>query len=93
MTLAEQLDFAVIESVVSDASVLSERFGKQSSLVVLTEPDLGVAAEYGVLQTPTAFLVGPDGRVATAATVGAGAIERLVRSALQPQPAAVREVA
>jgi peroxiredoxin/uncharacterized membrane protein YphA (DoxX/SURF4 family) len=93
VTLSEQLDFAVIESLVPDASVLTARFGQRSNLVVMTEGDLGVAAEYGVSQTPTAFLIDPDGRVATAATVGAAAIERLVRNALQTQPTAVREVA
>jgi|SRR5579863_3672054 len=93
MTLSEQLDFAVIESLVPDASVLTERFAQSGSVSVLTEPDLGVASEYGVSQTPTAFLIGPDGQVASPATVGAGAIERLVRSALQQQPVVAREVA
>ncbi len=83
VTLAEQLAFAVVESLVPDASVLAARFGQQSNLAVLTEADLGVAIEYGVTQTPTAFLIDADGRVATAATVGAAAIERLVRNALQ----------
>lgn len=93
MTLSEQLGFAVIESLVPDASVLTGRFARDSGVSVLTEPDLGVAAEYGVSQTPTAFLIGPDGQVASPGTVGAGAIERLVRNALQQQPPAVREVA
>ncbi len=93
VTLSQQLAFAVIESLVPDASVLAEQFGQQSNLAVLTEGDLGVATEYGVSQTPTAFLIDADGRLATAATVGAAAIERLVRNALQAQPAPVREVA
>lgn len=93
VTLAEQLDFAVIESLVPDVSVLQTRFARDSNVAVLSEPDLDVATEYGVLQTPTAFLIGRDGRVASPATVGAGAIERLVRSALQRPRPTVREVA
>jgi uncharacterized membrane protein YphA (DoxX/SURF4 family) len=92
LTLSEQLEFAVIESLVQDASELAGRFGQESTVSVVTEPDLTVAAEYGVAQTPTAFLIAAEGRLATAATVGAGSIERLVRNALQPQPV-VREVA
>jgi peroxiredoxin len=93
VALSEQLGFAVIESLVPDASALGAQFAHGSNVVVLTEPDLGVASEYNVAQTPTAFLIAADGRVAAAGTVGAGAIERLVRNALQTQPVDVREVA
>jgi len=49
---------------------------------VLLDPDGAALAAYGIAATPTAVLVGADGRVAAAPAEGAGAIAALVEQAV-----------
>jgi peroxiredoxin len=87
LALAESLTFAVVESMVPDPSFVAANISQDRNLSVLTEPDLQVAGEYGVSQTPTAFVIDADGRIAAAPALGAGAIEQMVRGSLDTREA------
>lgn len=56
---------------------------------VLLQENVEVMSDYRVRATPSAVLVGPDGRIASAAAAGAVTIESLIRIALRREPSAL----
>jgi uncharacterized membrane protein YphA (DoxX/SURF4 family)/thiol-disulfide isomerase/thioredoxin len=91
--LADRLTIALVESGAGDGDVVAAQVREAGDLLALVEPGFDVSTAYGVFQTPTAFLVDPDGTVARGPTAGAAAIERLVRGALKHDSTNLSEVA
>jgi peroxiredoxin len=84
-TFAEHLVLPVISAGGADAAgVLATQFGLTQ---VLVDESSAVSRAYGVPGTPCAVLVAPDGTVTSAPAPGHGAIEALVRVALEGAPA------
>jgi uncharacterized membrane protein YphA (DoxX/SURF4 family) len=90
-TLEERLAFALIESDVRDVEALAEQISSHGAILTLLDDGHDVASAYDVAATPTAVLVGADGRIASWHASGAGNIEGLIRSALEG-PAAIQGV-
>jgi peroxiredoxin len=79
---AEQLTLALVSRGDEDENAaLAEEHGLET---ILLEEDREVAELYGAYATPSAVLVGVDGRVAHGLVAGANAIEELVRSVVPP---------
>jgi uncharacterized membrane protein YphA (DoxX/SURF4 family) len=79
-TVGEELSIAVISKGEVDANrALCRSTGIPD---VLLQEDSEVARAYGVLPTPSAVLVAPDGTVASAPVAGVHGIEALLRLAL-----------
>ena len=83
--MADSITFAVVESGVPDVSEFAVH-GESTGITTLFEPERELALAYAVGATPTAVVVAPDGRIATAPAGGGGAIEALVRDLLRAAP-------
>lgn len=90
-TMQERLTFVLIETGVEDAEELAAHIAHHGEILTLVDSERAVSNAYAVTATPTAVLVGADGRIAAPQSMGVGNIEGLVRTALelQPAPAAV----
>lgn len=82
-TLSERLTFAVVEGATEQPEALVETSAQAPGLLILAEPDQTVSSEYGVVATPTAVTLAPDGRIAYPPASGAFAIEQLVRASMR----------
>lgn len=91
-TLEERLAFALVESSVPDPEALMDEIARHGTILTLVDEGRLVAAAYQAEATPSAVVVGADGRIAANQVVGAGNIEGLVRSMLE-NPAGQRSVA
>jgi uncharacterized membrane protein YphA (DoxX/SURF4 family)/peroxiredoxin len=89
--MGDSITFAVVESGVSDLSEFAAY--RETGLTTLFEPERDLALAYSVGATPTAVVVGPDGRVATPPAGGGGAIEALVRELLRTAAAPLAPIA
>jgi uncharacterized membrane protein YphA (DoxX/SURF4 family)/peroxiredoxin len=87
-TLEERLAIALVEGGVQDRAALSEEIAQHGTILTLLDDGGELAAAYEVAATPTAVLIGSDGRIAAHQTSGGGNIEDLVRSALESPEAA-----
>lgn len=76
----DRLPLAVVTRDLKRAQDLVAEHGLSS---VLIQQDREVALAYGVVATPSAILIGPDGSIASAPAAGADAIHDLVRAALR----------
>jgi peroxiredoxin len=79
--LSDRLAFAVVS--IGDANSAQELVGDYGLTQVLVDAEGKVGRDYGMVGTPSAVLLAPDGRVRSAPAGGAVAIEALVRVALQ----------
>jgi peroxiredoxin len=80
--LREQLTVALVSRGNPDENAALA--GEHGLETVLVQEDREIAELYGAYATPSAVLVGADGRVAHALVVGAAAIEELVGSVVPP---------
>lgn len=86
-TMQERITFVLIEAGVEDAENLAANIAQHGEILTLVDSERAVSDAYAVTATPTAVLVGVDGRIAAPQSMGAGNIEGLVRTALDLQPA------
>jgi uncharacterized membrane protein YphA (DoxX/SURF4 family)/thiol-disulfide isomerase/thioredoxin len=93
VSLRDKLVIAVVESTVESADALRNYLPVREELVLMYEPRFELSSLYGVTQTPTAILIGADGRLASVPHTGPIAIERLVRSTLKQAPGQVPSAA
>jgi peroxiredoxin len=77
--LQGQLDIHILAA--GDAEE-NRRLASEHQIPVLLDPDGSAAKSFGVEATPSAVEIDPAGRVAAAPSIGAPAIEGLVRAAL-----------
>jgi hypothetical protein len=92
-TMQERITFALIEGGVEDAENLAANIAQHGEILTLVDSERAVSEAYAVTATPTAVLIGADGRIAAPQSMGAGNIEGLVRTALELQPAPASPVA
>ena len=79
---AEQLTIAVINR--GTAETVRAKLGALNPALMLLQNEGEIAAQYQVTGTPSAVLVGSDGRIRSPLAGGATAIRELVRHASQP---------
>jgi uncharacterized membrane protein YphA (DoxX/SURF4 family)/peroxiredoxin len=86
-TMHETVSFVLIEAGVDEPEELAAHIAHHGELLTLVDNQRSVTEAYEVTATPTAVLVGADGRIAAPQSMGAGNIEGLVRTALDLAPA------
>jgi uncharacterized membrane protein YphA (DoxX/SURF4 family) len=92
VALHESITLVLIESTAGNIDATVAHVREAGELEALLEPDQVVGSSYRIAVTPTAVVVGTDGRVASPPASGPQAIERLIRETVQrdaiAQPAA-----
>jgi thiol-disulfide isomerase/thioredoxin len=82
--MGDDITFAVVSNGGgSDRDAIVEQLQTVGDATAVIQDTQEVADQYRVLATPSALVVGPDGKVATGSAAGPVEIEALVRVALE----------